>query len=348
MPTKFDVKIEIKSPKISLVIPSFNQGKFIEETIQSIINQDYSNFEIIIIDGGSKDETVDIIKKYQHRIAYWTSERDSGQSEAINKGIARATGDKFNWINSDDYLQPNVLNEIAELYKATNFDALCARSNYVGSNGDFLGINEKNPKYQTKSEDIGFAGINQPGTFFKLSVVKALGGVSELLHYSMDLDLWVRFLLKYNTPKIVSSDIITTNFRLHENSKTVTSRNNNSNKEFLLDTMCIYQQIAYANKNEKLAENLKRAQRIVCDTISNKTIPGDYVTTKKISCQSINIFIYNLARKKYYQSELNQSKELLRLINPLNLPLNIFRDYLYTLRKTLGRSINYRSPKAMT
>ncbi len=96
-------------PKISIITPSYNQGKFIEETILSVINQQYSNLEFIIIDGGSTDNTVDIIEKYSTQITYWVSEKDEGQSDAINKGFLKATGEIINWLNSDDYLQEVVL-----------------------------------------------------------------------------------------------------------------------------------------------------------------------------------------------------------------------------------------------
>src|SRR5690606_31772171 len=100
-------------PKISIVTPSYNQGQFIEETILSILNQNYPNLEYIIIDGGSTDNTVEIIKKYEDRITYWVSEKDNGQADAINKGLEQCTGEIFNWINSDDYLAKKSLYSIA-------------------------------------------------------------------------------------------------------------------------------------------------------------------------------------------------------------------------------------------
>jgi len=102
-------------PKISIVTPSYNQGQFIEETIRSILLQNYPNLEYIIIDGASTDNSVDIIKKYERWITYWVTEKDRGQAQAINKGIYRASGDIFNWINSDDLLLPKVLRLVAEV-----------------------------------------------------------------------------------------------------------------------------------------------------------------------------------------------------------------------------------------
>jgi glycosyltransferase involved in cell wall biosynthesis len=105
-------------PKISIITPSYNQGHFIEETITSVLDQGYPNLEYIIMDGGSKDNTVEVIKKYEKHITYWVSERDKGQSDAINKGFARATGDVINWLNSDDYYAKGTLQKVGEVFTA--------------------------------------------------------------------------------------------------------------------------------------------------------------------------------------------------------------------------------------
>ena len=114
------------NPKISIITPCFNAALYIEQTILSIINQDYDNLEYIIIDGGSTDGTIDIIKKYENKIAYWISEPDNGQSEAINKGIAVSTGDVFNWVNGDDYLEVGVLKLVGEYFQKSNINVFCS------------------------------------------------------------------------------------------------------------------------------------------------------------------------------------------------------------------------------
>ena len=103
---------------ISIVTPTYNQGQYIEQTIQSVLNQNYPNLEYIIIDGGSTDNTVEIIKKYEKHLKFWVSEKDNGQANAINKGLQYCTGEIFNWLNSDDYLEPGALLNIANAFSS--------------------------------------------------------------------------------------------------------------------------------------------------------------------------------------------------------------------------------------
>src|SRR3954447_1857975 len=123
-------------PRITIVTPSFNQGRYLEQTICSVLDQKYPNLEYIICDGGSTDESVSVIKKYEKHLTYWCSEKDRGQSHAINKGFDRATGDIYAYINSDDYFEPGTFDRVAEAYQAGG-RFIVGWSMYLEPNGDF-------------------------------------------------------------------------------------------------------------------------------------------------------------------------------------------------------------------
>lgn len=213
-------------PKITIITPSFNQGSFIEETIDSILSQNYPNLEYIIIDGKSTDNTVEIIKKHEKHITYWESTKDKGQSEAINKGMRRATGDILTWICSDDLLLE---------------DSLQTAVNYFLENPTVSLIHGKTKTFGEGYEDKITAGFHsdlsvdyfthmcfpQPSSFFKRNIVenqsyvldsKQKNLVDESLHYCMDYDLLLRTVLNYEILKV---DALFSAYRLHPASKTV-------------------------------------------------------------------------------------------------------------------------------
>lgn len=179
-------------PKVTIVTPSLNQAKYLEATISSVLNQDYPNIEYIIIDGGSTDGSVDIIKKFQDKLAYWVSEPDGGQSSAINKGFKHAKGEIFNWLNSDDLLMPSAV-KIAVYYLMNNPDIGMVYGDRItiDEKGNFLALAEAasfNPKlmmYNLK--------IPQETVFFRRKYWLEVNGVDEELRYCMDYDLWVKF-----------------------------------------------------------------------------------------------------------------------------------------------------------
>lgn len=210
-------------PKISIVTPSFNQGQYIEQTICSVLNQGYPNLEYIIIDGGSTDNTVEIIKKYESKLAYWVSEPDLGQSDAINKGLKYCTGDIFNWINSDDWYEPNALFNVANAFM--NNSTAQFVSGYENRIEETGMINLYTGTYLKPSieETIDLCEVAQPSTFFKLDTIKKVHGVSEDLHYIFDAEMWVKLLLQYGQNHFVKIKMVLVNFRLHADSKTVSN-----------------------------------------------------------------------------------------------------------------------------
>jgi len=192
-------------PKISVVTPSLNQGRFLEECITSVIKQDYPDFEYIIIDGGSTDDSLDIIAEYKQYIAYSVSEPDNGQSGAISKGFRKAKGELVAWLNSDDYYLPGAFRKVAEAY-GRNPEA----SFYFG-NGLRVDSGGMKKSRFFESETVNFNRdallyclnyILQPATFINASCLKKIDFLDEDLHYGMDTDLWLR-LSKEKMPAFV-------------------------------------------------------------------------------------------------------------------------------------------------
>lgn len=209
------------TPKISIITPSFNQGSYLEETILSVINQNYSNYELLIIDAGSTDNTLEVIHKYEQHITYWVSEPDRGQSHAIQKGLERVTGDIVNWINSDDLLAPGALHAIAAEFNLAKYDVFCGYCDYfVNTLAQLDKRNERMKLFESVGHTLTQVHMNQPSTFFKASVMMKLG-IDEQFRYTMDVDLWFRYLLEAGHSRIQFSDTLLTYFRLHESSKSV-------------------------------------------------------------------------------------------------------------------------------
>jgi glycosyltransferase involved in cell wall biosynthesis len=179
-------------PKITIITPSYNQGQFIEETILSVLCQNYPNLEYMVFDGGSNDNTVEIIKKYEDYIDYWESNKDRGQSDAINKGFRKTTGDIVTWLNSDDLFFPNTLFNIAKLFKE--------KGNYrqiIYGEGDYLidkyniGLYNKTAKLAKKHPLELVDYIIQPSCFWGKVVIDEIGLLSENLHYGFDWDWFI-------------------------------------------------------------------------------------------------------------------------------------------------------------
>lgn len=205
-------------PKISIVTPSFNQAVYLEETILSILNQNYPNLEYIIIDGGSSDGSLEIIKKYEYALKYWVSEPDQGQVDAINKGLKYCTGDIFNWINSDDYLEPKALYEIAKNWKKDYCIAGKVRNFFQDSDEDG-GVHPN--QINSLAEFIALKSrYHQPGLWFDLAALLKVYPIPTSSHYYFDKILMVEFFLK-NGVKLIPIDEILVNFRVHDGSKTV-------------------------------------------------------------------------------------------------------------------------------
>jgi glycosyltransferase involved in cell wall biosynthesis len=204
-------------PKISIITASYNQGHFIEETITSVLDQNYPNLEYIIIDGGSTDHSVDIIKKYEQHFTYWVSEKDKGQANAINKGLQRCTGSIFNWLNSDDYLEPGALFKIAEAFEDAQVQMVAGKVRNFSSGAEEVIQNQKLSSKGLMCWEPGVKFV-QPGVWMRRELIEASGGIDEQFHYSFDWDLYIRYL--YYFPIVKEIPELLVHFRLHEDSKT--------------------------------------------------------------------------------------------------------------------------------
>jgi glycosyltransferase involved in cell wall biosynthesis len=178
-------------PKISIVTPSYNQGRFLEETIMSVIGSCYPNLEYIIVDGGSTDNSVEIIRKYEKYLAWWVSEKDAGQSDAINKGFRKATGDVLAWINSDDFYLPGALQFTAQQLDIEKPEYLIGNCfHFKEGSPDEYGsdVVEADRLYDLLFVDTTI----QPGTFWTRKAWEISGELDLGLHYSMDWDWAIR------------------------------------------------------------------------------------------------------------------------------------------------------------
>ena len=206
-------------PKISIITPSYNQGKFLEKTILSVINQIYPNLEYIVIDGGSTDNSIDIIKKYSDSIDYWVSEPDKGQSEAINKGFEKATGDIYAWINSDDVYYPGVLSKVAdEFMKNLELDFLFGTHDDIDKKGNVFRKGTYFP-FIPKLFVRGYPQICQPESFWKKNVWEKCGPLDLNIHYSMDYDFFYKVVKDSFEIRRIHLNVC--QFRYHDQSKGV-------------------------------------------------------------------------------------------------------------------------------
>lgn len=207
-------------PRISIVTPSYNQGRFIEQTIRSVLMQGYPNLDYLLVDGGSVDETKTILEKYEHCFTYWVSEPDRGQSHAINKGLARCTGEIFNWINSDDYYEPKAFQIIAAQFSEhPELQVLCCKTRMLDEVTGEVKYSSGRKILNGLERTLFKMGIDQPATFFKRQVVDELGGVPEDFHYVMDKVLWLNYLLRFGLARVRRLDAVVVNFRYHSSSK---------------------------------------------------------------------------------------------------------------------------------
>jgi glycosyltransferase involved in cell wall biosynthesis len=208
---------------VSIITPSYNQAQFIEETINSVLANQEANVEYIIIDGGSSDDSVSVIKKHEEAIDYWVSEKDHGQSHAINKGLKKATGNIINWLNSDDYYELDALKKVEMLFEIGT-TGVGGKSRLFNSRGTIKMSKGTDVYLNNLAKTMGWARIDQPETFFSKVAWDKVGLLNENLHYCMDREWWIRYLYHFGLDGFKKSDCTLVNFRIHDDSKTTTSQ----------------------------------------------------------------------------------------------------------------------------
>lgn len=206
------------NPLVTIITPSFNQAPYLEDTILSVLTQDYPNIEYFIVDGGSTDGSLEIIKKYANQISGWVSEPDKGQTDAINKGFSMANGEVLAWINSDDTYYPHAVKEAVDFLRShPEVGLVYGDTNFIDSNGRIIGrFNAQQTSYRRLRR--GGVYIPQQSSFFLADIWKEVGPLDPDFYFAMDYDLWVRIAKEREiayVPKLWA------NFRLHDDAKSI-------------------------------------------------------------------------------------------------------------------------------
>lgn len=244
-------------PRISVVTPSYNQGQFIEETIRSVLLQGYPNLEYIIIDGGSTDNSVEIIKKYEKYLAYWVSEPDKGQSHALNKGFRRATGHLVGWQNSDDYYHSKAFLYAAQALRIfSDTDVFYGNLNHVNENGSLI-YSCKLEQFELKNM-LPWQCIFNQSSFFKRELFQEGNFLNEAKQHIMDYDFFWRLILAGYKFKFIPE--IGASYREHSNAKGST-QTDIANREFFEEYKFLYQE---TDLNSEIKEKILNCMHNCC------------------------------------------------------------------------------------
>lgn len=293
-------------PKITIITPSFNQAQYIEETIDSVLSQGYPNLEYFIFDGGSKDNSAEIIAKYAKHLAYWESTPDKGQTDAINKGLKRATGELINWLNSDDYYEPKALFTIAEAFQSTQARVICAKSRIFRGEETLYHSQGTDVYKGNLAKTIGWARIDQPETFFRRDSFDKIGLLDERFRYLMDRDLWVKYLLHFGLENIVHIDDVVVHFRHHEASKTISQQD-----YFLVERNSLFWGLAVLYGCEAIAQFLQDNYEIKTTFQLSNFPPID----KHLAEQFLHYYLLLTAEEYYVQRNHKKAKKILSFID---------------------------------
>ena len=293
--------------KFSIITPSFNQAAYLEETIQSVIKQDYPALDWIVIDGGSTDGSVEILKKYEKYFSYWVSEKDSGQSNAINKGFARASGDVLTWLNSDDLLTEGTLHKVNAIFEEhQNVDLVFGATILFGEN--FTERIFKPAADHFEARAIGGLPFPQPSSFFRASCYKSFGPLSEQLHFGMDYDYFMKIFLNRD---FIRTEEIFSRYRYHANSKSVAQ-----NAKFAQDYAFIFSKLLNSVGNGKNWQNWLKERNLWVEigdesVFCEKTLSDDFIREAHFfNLYNRLIFLYEALETKQVHHLCNVMREL--------------------------------------
>jgi glycosyltransferase involved in cell wall biosynthesis len=213
------VERDLVSP-IAIITPSFNQGKYIRRTIESVLSQGVDQLDYLVVDGGSSDETVEVLRSYGDRIR-WISEPDNGIADAINKGIDNSTGEIVGWLNSDDIYYPGAFKNVLEFFKVhPEIDVVYGKANHIDASDNILEPYPTEPFSWERLVDT--CVISQPATFFRRRVVEQYGALDQGYPHSVDYELWIRWAKAGVRFEYMPTFLAAT--RLHPDAKTIAKR----------------------------------------------------------------------------------------------------------------------------
>ncbi len=306
-------------------MPSLNQGKYIEEAILSVLQQDHHNFELIVIDGGSNDNTTEVLKRYSERITFWSSEKDSGQTEAINNGLRRTSGDIVTWLNSDDVYEPGTFKKVSSMFSAeVSADFLHGKALLFGERRKekIVGLNEA----LSPEQYLPYMRFPQPAAFFRREILERTGALNGQLHYAMDHELVVRAVL-LGAKSFATKDILA-RYRLHSAAKTVQEH-------------CFFEEwtAVFANALNSLAGGDRYVRRLTQLSLYKELNTRSYPCNTVFNADQIrSAFLEHLhLHFHYYYRKLNGDKcreiyEVIRETDPARASARAYSTYLWKLK----------------
>jgi glycosyltransferase involved in cell wall biosynthesis len=257
-------------PKISVVVPSFNQAKYLELTLRSILDQQYPNLELIVIDGGSKDESPDIIRKYEKHMKFWCSEPDGGQTQGIIKGFSHATGEILCFLNSDDLFEPGALREVGEYFaRHPDADAVYGNALWIDADGNTLQPKKEIP-FNRFIWLYTYNYIPGMSMFWRRTIYDKAGGLNPAFQLAFDADLWIRFSDAHGKIKHVARQW--SRMRYYPDQKNRRLREQSDREDMLIRSRYWKNQVMPSTYH--LRRKIARGLRILWKLLSGCYVPG--------------------------------------------------------------------------